>query len=156
MLSLVFLYCKAVTSYLDFFQNNICDTFLSRHDTGIISLFSHQQSLSKNNPDIGPDSAICCIYAAGLNPDWVDVQYATIFHKILSCILDSILRSAEWYSKSLITYKRVKEIGHNCVWLSQTTFSDVFSGMKSFVFRFKFHWSLFPWVQLTITHHCFK
>ena len=33
----------------------------------------------------------------------------------------------------------------------QTIFSDVFSWMKSFVFRLKFHWSLSPRVQLTTT-----
>ena len=99
-----------------FFQNNIYDIFLWRHDTGIISLFSPKQSLNKNNPDIGPGSAISCLHAAGLNPDWVDVQCATIFHKISSCILDSILWSTERYSKSSIAYYRVKEISHNCVW----------------------------------------
>ena len=34
--------------------------------------------------------------------------------------------------------------------ISQTTFSNAFSWMKMFEFRLKFHWSLFPWVQLTI------
>ena len=30
----------------------------------------------------------------------------------------------------------------------QTTFSNRFSGMKIIIFRFKFHWRLFRWVQL--------
>ena len=34
--------------------------------------------------------------------------------------------------------------------ISQTTFSDAFSWMKSFVFWLRFHWSLFLRVQLTI------
>ena len=34
--------------------------------------------------------------------------------------------------------------------ISQTTFSNVFSSMKMFQFRLKFHWRLFPRVQLTI------
>ena len=34
--------------------------------------------------------------------------------------------------------------------ISQTTFSNAFSWMKMFEFRLKFHWSLFPRVQLTI------
>ena len=37
--------------------------------------------------------------------------------------------------------------------ISQTMFSDAFSWMKSFVFRLKFHLSLFVRVQLTITQH---
>ena len=38
----------------------------------------------------------------------------------------------------------------------QTTFSNAFSWMKMFEFRLKFHWNLFPSVQLTITHHWFR
>ena len=33
---------------------------------------------------------------------------------------------------------------------SQTTFSNAFSWMKMFEFRLKFHWSLFPRIQLTL------
>ena len=39
--------------------------------------------------------------------------------------------------------------------ISQTIFSDAFSWMKSLVFFFKFHWSLFLRAQLTITQHWF-
>ena len=38
----------------------------------------------------------------------------------------------------------------------QTTFSSAFSWMKMFKFRLKFHWSLFPRVQLTIFQHWFR
>ena len=38
----------------------------------------------------------------------------------------------------------------------QTTFSNAFSWMKMFKFRLKFHWSLFPRVQLTIFQHWFR
>ena len=38
----------------------------------------------------------------------------------------------------------------------QTTFSNVFSSMKMFEFRLKFHWSLFPRVQLTIFQNWFR
>ena len=34
--------------------------------------------------------------------------------------------------------------------ISQTSFSNAFSCMRSFVFRFKFHWILFWKVQLTV------
>ena len=40
--------------------------------------------------------------------------------------------------------------------ISQTTFSNAFSWMKSFVFWFEFHWSLFLRVQLTICQHWFR
>ena len=37
-----------------------------------------------------------------------------------------------------------------------TTFSNAFSWMKIYKFRFRFYWSLFPSVQLTIFHHWFR
>ena len=38
----------------------------------------------------------------------------------------------------------------------QTTFSNAFYWMKMFKFRLRFHWSLFPRVQLTIFQHWFR
>ena len=40
--------------------------------------------------------------------------------------------------------------------IEQTIFSDAFSWMESYVFWLKFHRSLFPRVQLTITQHWFR
>ena len=40
--------------------------------------------------------------------------------------------------------------------ISQTTFSNVFSWMKMYEFRFGFHWNLFLEVQLTIFQHWFR
>ena len=40
--------------------------------------------------------------------------------------------------------------------ISQTTLSNTFSWMKIFEFRLKFHWSLFPRIQLTIFQHWFR
>ena len=40
--------------------------------------------------------------------------------------------------------------------ISQTTFSKAFSWMQMFEFRLKFHWSLFPRVQLTIFQQWFR
>ena len=40
--------------------------------------------------------------------------------------------------------------------ISQTTFSNVFSSMKMFEFRLKFHWSLFLSVQLKVVQHWFR
>ena len=40
--------------------------------------------------------------------------------------------------------------------ISQTPFSNVFSSMKMFQFRLKFHWSLFARVQSTIFQHWFR
>ena len=40
--------------------------------------------------------------------------------------------------------------------ISQTTFSNAFSWMKIFTYRLKFHWNLFPRVQLTVFEHWFR
>ena len=40
--------------------------------------------------------------------------------------------------------------------ISQTTYWRAFSWMKIYVFRWIFHWSLFPRFQLTITQHWFR
>ena len=40
--------------------------------------------------------------------------------------------------------------------ISQTTFSNAFSWMKMYEFRLRFHWSLFPRVQLTIFQLWFR
>ena len=45
---------------------------------------------------------------------------------------------------------------NNMVAVSQTSFSDAFSWMKSFVFWSRFHRSLFLGVKLTITQHWFR
>ena len=37
-----------------------------------------------------------------------------------------------------------------------TTFSNIFSWMKMYKFCLRFHWNLFPRVQLTIFHHWFR
>ena len=83
----------------------------------------------------------------------------------LSCINPSISCTARF--KHLITnlgnLKILKELNRLTHWgrdemnnISQTTFSNVFSSMKMFEFQLKFHWSLFPRVQLTIYQHWFR
>ena len=59
---------------------------------------------------------------------------------------------AEWYVPWYSTHWGRNEMNN----ISQTTFSSISSSMKIFEFRLKFHWSLFPRVQLTILQHCFR
>ena len=40
--------------------------------------------------------------------------------------------------------------------ISQTTYPKAFSWMKSFIFWFEFHWSLFLRIQLTMCEHWFR
>ena len=62
-------------------------------------------------------------------------------HKIIGC-----------HGSSMLTHGGRDKMNN----ISQTTFSNVFYSMKMFEFRFKFHWSLFPRVQLTIFQHWFR
>ena len=45
---------------------------------------------------------------------------------------------------------------HKIAAIFQRTFSNVFSWMKMYQFRLRFHWSLLPRVQLTIFQHWFR
>ena len=62
---------------------------------------------------------------------------ATRFHKISKAIL------THWCRDKMAV-------------VSQTTLSNAFSWMKMFEFRWRFHWSLFLRVQLTIFQHWFR
>ena len=45
---------------------------------------------------------------------------------------------------------------HKIAAIFQTTFSNAFSWTKMYKFLLRFHWSLFPWVQLTLFLHWFR
>ena len=61
-----------------------------------------------------------------------------VLHSVEICFVTSLLNSYPL---------------HKMATISQTTFSSIFSWMKRFVFWFKFHRSLFLWVQLKIIQH---
>ena len=80
----------------------------------------------------------------------------------LSCINPSIWYVNLWYSETL-EHSSVSDglAGltlplDKMATISQTAFSYAFSWMKSFVFWFEFHWSLFLRVQLTIFQLWFR
>ena len=57
--------------------------------------------------------------------------------------MDPILSRGRW-----VNTLRLKQYGHH--------FADAFSWKEMFVFWFKFHWSVFLNVQLTISQHWFR
>ena len=65
-------------------------------------------------------------------------------------------RNCRWFCSGLnvltINTLRPRQNGRHF----QTTFSNVFSWMKMYEFRLKFHWTLFLRVQLTISQHWFR
>ena len=81
--------------------------------------------------------------------------------QIIRCSLDG--RDSKLKSKFRLDLWRVKPELKLTHWgrdkmaaVSQTTFSYAFSWMKMLEFRFRFHWSLFLRVQLTIFQHWFR
>ena len=76
---------------------------------------------------------------------WIIFENMSFFSPIY------IYRDIEWYETHLNSSPLDK-----MATILQTTFSNAFASMKSFVFWFKFHWSLFLRVQLTISQHWFR
>ena len=72
------------------------------------------------------------------------------------------LRDCIWYTYGAMWYQgedslRLTHWGRDkMAAISQTTLSNAFSWMKMLECRLKFHWSLFPRVQLTIFQHWFR
>ena len=60
--------------------------------------------------------------------------------------------SVHWMALPVLNSLRPRQMDA----ISQTPFSNAFSWMKMFEFRLKFHWNLFPRVQLTIFQHWFR
>ena len=73
----------------------------------------------------------------------------SFFNSLTSIMRDSLGRGL---SHLLLTHWGREKMAANL----QTALSNTFSWMKLFEFRFKFHWSLFLRVQLTIFQHWFR
>ena len=84
---------------------------------------------------------------AGILLNWT---LGTNFSEILSEIDTFSFKQMRW-KMAAIHWGRDKMAA-----IFQTTFSNWFSGMKMYEFRWTFHWSLFLEVQLTIFQHCFR
>ena len=69
-----------------------------------------------------------------------------------SFIRDAFHASTSWFNWAPLTHWGRDKMDA----ISQTTFSCAFSWMKMYEFRLKFHWSLFPGVQLIKSHHWFR
>ena len=83
---------------------------------------------------------------------WFHRKLCTKVHPFSNFVTDVIPYSCRHLSSSmLVNTLRPRQMAA----ISQT-FSNAFSWMKIFEFRFKFHWSLFLRVQLTNSHHWFR
>ena len=79
---------------------------------------------------------------------------------IISRVLRESLISSKMFTKVITTYLKITQSTHwgrdKMAAIFQTTFSNAFFWMKMNKFRLRFHWRLFPMVQLTIFQHWFR
>ena len=90
---------------------------------------------------------------------WLVLQLSTVLALTQLGIRQSDWRRAGIRSTNLhiVVECRITHCGRDkMAAVSQTTLSKAFSWMKIREFWFKFHWSLFLMVQLTIFHHWYR
>ena len=80
-----------------------------------------------------------------------DIKWFSCRH-IIWCYCRSLIWLTGCFDGNCLTHWGRDQIDD----ISQTTFSSAFSWMKMFQLRLKFHWSLFPRVQLAIIQHWFR
>ena len=81
----------------------------------------------------------------------LDLENGMIYLNIEYVPINVVLASLYYCSEALTDWGQNETDA-----ISQTTFSSAISWMKMYWFLFKFYWSLFPRVQLTIFQHWFR
>ena len=74
------------------------------------------------------------------------------FHLKFNIIIQVKILDIVWKTSAILFQPQCDKMAA----IFQTTFSNAFSWMKMYEFRLRFHWSLFPRVQLTIFQHLFR
>ena len=94
-----------------------------------------------------------CISVIGLMrsfiPWWQIIKIIVFWRKKKETML---LDPSRWQTSRVLTHWGPDKMAA----IFQTTFSKAFSRMKIYEFWLRFHWSLFPRVQLTIFQHWFR
>ena len=132
---------------IDFLHlSGMCDLYmLSLSDCGMKCT---QCSLKRSN---GLFVSLCCGMKNALCPT---NRFCTF---IWWCVIYAFWQNGLWHCGMKCTQCSLTHWGRDEIdAISQTTFSNAFSWLKMFEFRLKFHWSLFPRVQLTISQQWFR
>ena len=119
-------------------------------------------------------NGFCYYHSCQKSGPWFNIKLSSYQYRKSYCGDKTVVRSSYLHNGISYTSKMasfilnlgpVAHISHVCVntqaetkmgTIFQTTFSNAFSWMKMYKFRLKFHWSLFLWVQLTISQHWFR
>ena len=107
------------------------------HTTGLATLLLHFQDIRR--------SSICIMRIMNMQ-----AELATFAVEIVNQ-LNIHTSIHELLNRALIHWGRDKMAA-----IFQTIFSNPFSWMKMYEYRLRFHWILFPRVQLTISQHWFR
>ena len=83
---------------------------------------------------------------------WMAILQSACPHLTHSLSVQSPLELPQLVMWNMLTHWGQEKMAANFL----TIFSNAFSRMKIYKFRLKFHWKLFPRVQLTIFQHCFR
>ena len=101
------------------------------------------------------DVTVILFYSRCYKLKWNDATHMICFIWIWALAINRFAYAND--DKMLFDYYILTQLTHlpldKMAAVSLMTFSNALSWMKSFVFRFRFHWSLFLRVQLTITQH---
>ena len=164
----VLTYCVLATPYIDTDMGphwlrlpeapnhylNQCKLIISE-----VSWHSPKGKITVNAVDICPDSKV---HGANMGPTWV--LSAPDWPHVGPMNL-AIRVSLIWVWKWLILrlhlhLPRTTDLTHwgrdKMAFISQTTLSNAFSLIKMYEFRLRFHWNLFPRIQLIIFQHWFR
>ena len=115
------------------------------------SLFVFHKFWEKNL-DLGDWSALVCILTLSHMGLEFSRTHAFISLLVMPWLLAFICQQQLWYWPHNLTHLHLDKMAT----IPQTTSSNVFPWMKSRVFWFKFLWSLFLRVQLTMSQHWFR
>ena len=87
-----------------------------------------------------------------LTLSWYKIRILSSYCSSFCCVMEMTYTSRS-IPAQLFRYQVTHWGRDKMATIFQTTFSNAFSWMKMFKFRLRFHWSLFPRVQLTIFQH---
>ena len=148
-----------------FFKNTSPSYWMSTSQLQFLSNFAQlwnmHTSFNKSYESIHVSNSNKLVYLQNNHIAWLDLiiqSYEwTGIDKITYCVVSKSLQATTFMCRIVHSLSALTHWGRDkmdAIW--QTTFSNQFSWMIMYEYRFKFHWSLFLMVQLTIFQHWFR
>ena len=126
--------------------------YIRLHCSKSLKYVAYNTANYKSDDEFG--KSVLSIYLVLINIVFVDV----IVESLQTIV--TILPLPPWWALKYCFHGCLDTLTHwgrdKMAAIFQTTFLNAFSSMKSFVIRFKFHWSFFLRFQLTTTQHWYR